>query len=71
MFDDRAKTKKKILDSAIEKRRDLQSNILFEWDKGKLTHRQCIERILDLEKIISIDTSILRNKEEDEGENNG
>ena len=63
MFNDRIKTKEKILENAIERRRQLQTNTLYEWDKGKLTHRQCIEKILDLEKLISIDTSILRDKE--------
>ena len=48
---------------SLEARRERQYSILKDWDQSKMTGRQCIERIVDLEKIIYIDSHELRKKD--------
>ena len=45
---------------SLEARRERQYSVLKDWDQSKMTGRQCIERIVDLEKIIYIDNHELR-----------
>ena len=52
-----------VMHRVVEKRRELQHQVLKDWDKGSLTARECIERILDLEKIIVLDKNILQGEE--------
>lgn len=42
----------KILTETIMRRRAMQLQELKIWDAGRSTSRQCIENILDIEKII-------------------
>lgn len=46
--------RKKILDDATRERRVYQYEELRKWDMGKTTGLQCIESIIELEKIIFI-----------------
>lgn len=47
-----------IHERCIEERRNRQLNILKKWDMGKLTGRQCIESIIELEKMLYIGNQI-------------
>ena len=58
---DKTALKAKVLDSAIEVRRKMQYEALLQWDRGSVSPRQCIEKILELEKIIYIDPKLLRD----------
>jgi hypothetical protein len=42
----------RVLNQTVEARRELQHLELKKWDRGQLTPRQCIENILEIEKII-------------------
>ena len=46
--------KKKIIDAATQDRRRQQYEELKKWDMGVTTGLQCIENIIELEKIIFI-----------------
>ena len=47
--------KEKLLNDSTERRRDLQYRHLRDYVYGKVTGRQCIENILEAEKIIFFD----------------
>ena len=42
----------RVLNETVEGRRHLQHLELQKWDRGQLTGRQCIENILEIEKLI-------------------
>ncbi len=51
---------KKLVDINFEDRRQLQYVTLKEWDLGYITGVEAIERILELDKIITVDIEVLR-----------
>lgn len=48
-----------IKERSLDKRRDLQFHILVDWNNGKLTGDECIERIVELEKLVFLDKNII------------
>ena len=49
---------KEICKRSLEERRQRQQMYLDKWDAGKITARQCIESITELEKILYIGDQI-------------
>ena len=62
--DDKKKKIKKtlVLNRAVELRRSMQLEALLQWDRGFSTSRECIEKVVELEKIIPIDPMLLKDK---------
>lgn len=54
------KLAKVVVDKALEHRRDMQFDILELWGDGRITGTECIERILELEKIVPVDFKAAR-----------
>ena len=46
---------KEILELTKEKKRELQYNTMKAWEKGRMTGRECIESIIDLENVLVLD----------------
>lgn len=59
---------KKMYTHATETRRLAQLSCLNDWYDSKITARQCIEKILDLEQIIPYDPQIIKDHFEEDGE---
>jgi len=61
------------MDRMIKRRRALQAKALEAWDAGKITGLECIEEIIELEKIIPMDRSVIKGEENvnTQGPNNG
>ena len=51
-----------IKEISLDKRRELQYAAILEWDKGKLSGTECIERIVDLEKLVFLDPKIIHGE---------
>lgn len=64
---------KKMYEDALERRRLEQLNCLKEWNASKITPRQCIEKILELEKFIPFNKEIIKEhfEEDEEEDTNG
>ena len=60
--DQRKNVAEKVKELSTEKRRKLQHNLLVNWNAGFITARECIERIVDFETMIYIDTNYLKDK---------
>ena len=46
---------------ALDIRRKMQYEALLQWDRGYYSARECIEKIIELEKLIYIDPQLLRS----------
>ena len=46
---------KEILELTKEKKRELQYSTMKAWEKGRMTGRECIESIVDLENVLVLD----------------
>lgn len=52
--------KDKIIKLSTSEKRLLQYKTLLSWSTGKITGVECIEKILELEKLIFINESIIK-----------
>jgi hypothetical protein len=50
---------KAIHERSVEQRREAQYKTLQEWDTGKITGQECIEKIVMLEKFIPLNQKII------------
>lgn len=57
---------KEIKERSTDRRRELQYKVLKDWDMGKLTGLDCIQRIIDLEKIVPLNKDIILGDQSDE-----
>ncbi len=53
----------------INQRREMQYKVLVQWDRGKISGIDCIEQILELEKIIPFTKEIIKGSTEEENPN--
>ena len=55
---------KKLLNYAIKERRLRQYNQIKRWDKGIISAEECIENIVELDKLIALDMDSIRRKKD-------
>lgn len=70
MSNSNTEKKSEIKNNAVNRRRFMQYQAMLEWDRGFTTPHECIEKILELEKVLFLNNDLLK-KDNTENSNGG